>query len=208
MSVVREWKLNPKTAFTRMFYNSWLFDVLVVRNPATSLEKLNRVVCSYRNIGKYRVHRKIVDRGLSLAEFKVVFAGADAWVLDDVGAYANTSVECVEFLLTDEDFAGAPLFWTAANPVLSAERLRELASVTGERLACGMVDNPNVPFDVLLRFAGSSDESLASLVQARLADFDDAQFESELRGSGLSEFVGLPRAWVIQAVSGKNLVNV
>lgn len=196
---------NFKTVVTRMFYNSWLFDFLVVRNPATSLETLNRVVCSYHNIDRYRVHRKIVDRGLSLDDFKVVFAGADAWVLDDVGVYANTSVECVEFLLMDVEFSGGrPLFWTAANPVLSAERLRELASVTGERLAWGMVDNPNVPLDVLLGFAGSSDESLASYVLEGLAGFDDERFESELRRVGLSEFVGLPRGWVIQVVAGKN----
>lgn len=191
--------LHPKMVLRRMVYNSWLFNKLVIRNPATSLVTLNRLVCSYRDTSRFKVHRRVVDRGLTLDEFKTVFSGADVWVLDDVGAYSGTSLEQVEFLLTGEACGGRPVFRAAENRLLSAERLRELvASPGGEAFAVGVIHNPNVPFDLLLRFAGSSDVALAYHVKVLLEGLSDDVFAARLRAAGFPEFVGLPRDWVVQ----------
>lgn len=80
----------------------------------------------------------------------------------------------------------------AANPVLCAEDLREIASTISDPfILFGVARNPNTPVDVLGMLPEGYDD-----VWERLFYLGDEDFTALLRAVGFGDLVGLPLAWV------------
>lgn len=186
--------------FLRAVYGSWWFSTLAARRKSTSLAMLHSLVLSYRATNRWWVQRKIVQRGLTLDEFKFVFDGADSWVLVSVATSRCLSPEVVDFLLTQDKQSGGPVYHAASNGLLSADRLREFVAATGEEHAMDVLRNPNVPLDLVALFASSEDNTLANRALTWFDCFTDEEFEAGLVELGVGEFVGLPRNWVLKAL--------
>lgn len=191
---------QARDLFLRVVYGSWWFSTLAAYRKSTSLTMLHRLVLSYRATNRWWVQRKIVKRGLTLDEFKFVFEGADSWVLVSVATSRFLSPDVVDFLLTQDKSMGGPVYHAASNALVSAERLREFVAVTGEEHAMDVLRNPNVPLDVLARFAASDDETLANRAFCWVDALTEDELEAGLMGLGVGEFVGLPRNWVLKAL--------
>lgn len=90
----------------------------------------------------------------------------------------------------------------ATNPLLSSEKLRELAAGTDDFYTkMGIAQNPNTPLDVLAKFLKDEDTMLVSDTNFMLNLMEEDDFLSKLKELGVEEWAEYPRAWVLKALA-------
>lgn len=190
-----------------MLHSRWLCEFLA-RFPLTPVFVLRKLLSHPTATFDWQFPRLIVKhQRLSLSRFKRLCSGASLFVLEDMAYSQSLSLECVEFLLT-HDFVGdtsasveSVRAAAAANRVLSAGRLRELAAWGVDEVNFALIYNPSTPLDVLAGLCLWGDEGVSYAVESRVLELGEAEFVDGLRRIGREDLVGFPRNWVLRVLA-------
>lgn len=135
------------------------------------------------------------------AAVRVASSHAESFIRRALASNSSLSLDVVEQLLKDEDSKVREA--AAYHPALPVSRLLELANSEDVHIRFGVTINSSVTFSVLVKLMNDKSSIVANQAWNELMLLSDEAFYSGLEAAGFTEWLSLPRMWIMKALYAK-----